>query len=169
MDRIVVVGSSGAGKTTLAGALADHLGVPHVEIDALHWEPGWTQATAAMLRERVSRAIAGDRWTIDGNYSVVRPLIWDRADTIIWLDYPMSVVFTRVFRRRDSLFLWVINTWRKRRRDYPKMLRAEAARGKRVLRFRTPAETDRWLADLKCNPLVNRQMAKIFPGKLSTR
>src|SRR5688572_30848001 len=145
MRRIVVVGTSGAGKTTLARELSRRLNVPHVELDALHWEPNWTEAPRDVFRVRVEKAVAGDAWVVDGNYLSVRDVIHPRADTIVWLDYPMSVVFTRVFVRsvwrgirrqelwagnreslrltfgsRDSILLWVINTWRQRRRELSK-------------------------------------------------
>ena len=76
MRRIVIVGTTGTGKTTFAGHLAGRLGVPHVELDALHWEPNWTPADLARFRERVTRAVSDDAWVVDGNYHVVRDLVW---------------------------------------------------------------------------------------------
>src|SRR5437016_1896693 len=80
--RIVVIGTSGSGKTTQARHLSERLGIPHVELDALHWVPGWTEAPTDALRERVTEALAGDAWLVDGNYSVVRDIVWPRADTV---------------------------------------------------------------------------------------
>ena len=96
---MVVVGSSGCGKTTLARALADHLNVPHVEVDALHWGPDWTPMPTAILRARVAEAIAGDGWVIDGNYFKIREMVWSRADTLVWLDYSMGLILWRILRR----------------------------------------------------------------------
>jgi adenylate kinase family enzyme len=126
-----------------------------------------------VFRRRVADAIAQERWALDGNYASVRDLTLARADTVIWLDYPMSVIFTRAFVRslqrsitrerlwannreslrlmflsRDSLLLWVIESWRRHRRDYPKLLRGEACRHLRALRFRSQKETDAWLSQL---------------------
>jgi adenylate kinase family enzyme len=173
MRRVVVLGTSGSGKTTFARELAERLGLPHVELDALHWGPNWSGAPKALLRERVTAATSEDGWIIDGNYSPVRDAIWPKADTLIWLDYPMTTVFTRVLRRtlrrwwtreqlwngnrerlwdqflsRDSLFLWVISTWRIHRRDYPKLLRLQSRSGKRVVRFRHPEEMELWISNL---------------------
>lgn len=172
MRRIVVLGTSGSGKTTLAGALARRLGLSHIELDALHWNPNWVSTPADELRTRISRAIdaSPQGWTVCGNYRVANERIWREADTIIWLDYPMTIVMYRVTLRtlrraicrtelwngnrervlvqlftRDSLFLWVINTWRKRRRDYPKELAQLRRRGVRVFRFRDPRQTEAWL------------------------
>jgi adenylate kinase family enzyme len=170
MRRVVVLGTSGSGKTTLARELARRMNAAHIELDALHWGPNWTSPPKPVFRRCVEQAIAQEAWALCGNYATVRDMTLARADTAIWLDYPMRVVFTRAFLRtirrgisrellwgtnreslwinffsRESLLLWVINTWRIRRRDYPKMLRGEKCRHLRVLRFRSPEETEAWL------------------------
>jgi adenylate kinase family enzyme len=171
MQRVVVVGTSGSGKSTLAKQLAAHLNVPHIELDAIHWKPNWTPTPTPQLMEEVRTALdaAGDGWTLCGHYGQVGNLTWSRADTIIWLDYPLTIVFTRVLRRtlrrwwrheklwnenrerlwpqffhHDSLLLYVINTWRIRRRDMPKLLRDLRFVHARKLRFRTPVELEQW-------------------------
>ena len=83
--RIVVVGTSGAGKTTMAKNIASALHLPCIELDRLHWEPNWEALTETNPDEfvrRVSTAISADAWVSDGNYAVVRDLIWRRAS--IW-------------------------------------------------------------------------------------
>src|SRR5579871_6058918 len=87
--RIVVVGSTGSGKTTLARHLACRLHLAHVELDALHWDANWVPAPTPIFRERVDAALSGPAWAVDGNYSKVRDIVWPRADTVIWLDYPL--------------------------------------------------------------------------------
>ena len=99
MERINVVGTSCSGKTTLARALATRLGVPHVELDALYWDRNWTPVPDDVFRARVIDAVRGERWLIDGGYSPVRDLTWSRADTVVWLDYPMPLVLARWARR----------------------------------------------------------------------
>src|SRR4030067_28088 len=89
--RILILGRTGSGKTTLARELAAALGVPHVELDALYFGPNFSTVPLPVLRERTSAAIAGERWVTDGNKSAVRDLVWPRADTVIWLDYPLAV------------------------------------------------------------------------------
>lgn len=179
MRRIVVIGSSGSGKTTLARELSRELNVPPIELDAIHWKPNWTATPTMQMMEEVRAALdaAGDGWTMCGLYSQLRNVTWARADTIIWLDYPMTVIFTRVLRRtfrrwwrkevlwngnrerlwpqffdRDSLLLYVINTWRIRRRDIPRLLRDPQFAHLRVYRFHTPRQLKRWkssgIADL---------------------
>src|SRR5215207_3680340 len=95
MRRVVVLGTSGSGKTTLARELARRMNVPHVELDALYWQESWTATPKPEFRRRVEQAIAADAWALCGNYASVRDMTLAAADTAIWLDYPMRVVFTR--------------------------------------------------------------------------
>jgi adenylate kinase family enzyme len=169
--RINVIGTSSVGKTTIAAALASRLGVAHVELDALHWEPNWKAAPDEVLRERVRLALSGDGWVVDGNYAKVRDLVWERAEAVIWLDLPLRTILvryvTRTFRRvarreelwggnretlsdhlfsRDSLLWWILTTYRRRRREYPPQL---AARPDIVtVRLRSGRAADQWLAEV---------------------
>jgi adenylate kinase family enzyme len=97
--RISVVGSSGAGKSTVARALARALGVPFVELDAIFHQPGWVPLDENGFRRRVAEVAAGNAWVIDGNYSAVRPLVWARADTVIWIDLPRRAVMRQIVWR----------------------------------------------------------------------
>jgi adenylate kinase family enzyme len=97
--RVTVIGGCGAGKTTLARALAAAHGAPHVELDALYHGPGWTPAPDDDFRARVDAATVGPAWVVDGNYGQVRELTWGRADTLVWLDYPRWITMPRVVRR----------------------------------------------------------------------
>lgn len=101
MDRVIVVGPSGSGKTTLARELAAKVAVPHTELDALWWDPNWTETGEDRFRARVTPVVAGDRWVIDGNYFSVgmRELAWPRADTIVWLDFTRRLTIARIVRR----------------------------------------------------------------------
>lgn len=176
MERIAVTGSTGSGKSTFARELARRLGVPHVELDALHWDPGWTAAPRELFRERTAAALPPDgRWVVDGNYRPVRDISWGRADTLLWLDYPLPLVFWRLARRtlwrgvarvelyngnreslrehlftRQSLFLWLLKTHHRRRREYPSVLTEPEYAHLRVERFRWPSETRAWVDGLRC-------------------
>jgi adenylate kinase family enzyme len=100
--RILVVGTSGSGKTTFARRLAAATGAPHIELDAINWQAGWRDLNThdpALFAERVGEAAAGDAWVCDGNYSKVRPILIARATDMVVLDYARSVVMRRVVQR----------------------------------------------------------------------
>jgi adenylate kinase family enzyme len=94
-----VVGCSGSGKTTFAAALARRLGAPHVELDAIYHQPGWTELPDEEFKSRVDVATTPERWVVDGNYSTVRDEIWTKADTVVWFDLPYLLVMSRTIRR----------------------------------------------------------------------
>jgi adenylate kinase family enzyme len=99
MRRVSVVGSPGSGKTTFGRRLASRLDVPFVELDAIFHQPDWNDLPSDIFRTRVCEALAGDRWVVDGNYSAVQDLVWQAADTVVWLDLPRRVVMRRVAAR----------------------------------------------------------------------
>jgi adenylate kinase family enzyme len=170
---VAVVGTSGSGKTTLARRLSERLGIPHVELDALHWDPGWTPAEPEVFCERVSQALSGTTWATDGNYGKVRDIVWSRADTVVWLDFSLPVIMGRIlwrtvrrlvcreelwnqnredfavtFLSRDSIILWALRTYRRRRSEYPVLLGRPEYAHLHVVRLRSPQEARRWLDGL---------------------
>jgi adenylate kinase family enzyme len=166
LDRIVVVGGTGAGKTTVARRLAVTIDAPHVELDALWWQPGWQARTAASMRAEVAARL-GDRWVVDGFYvDEVGDLVWPRADLVVWLDLPRRTCVRRAVlraarRRVSGAELWNGNreswavlsprsVWRlwKRWPTYPDRVAERLARHEGdVLRLRTPAAVRRWLEE----------------------
>lgn len=95
--RVLVAGTSGSGKTTLARAVAEVLGCPHVELDALHHGPGWTRRRE--FEADVENFSSGPTWVTELQYAAVRDRLLDRADLLVWLDLPRSVVMRSVLRR----------------------------------------------------------------------
>ena len=87
-----MIGTSGAGKTTTARQIASVLSVPHVELDTCRHGPSWTETPDGLFRDRLSEALRGDTWVADGNYTVAREVVWPRATTVVWLDYPIHLV-----------------------------------------------------------------------------
>lgn len=169
--RILVKGGSGAGKTTLAATLSQWLCVPHVELDALHHGPNWQAATAAELRERVTRMLDDERgWVVDGNYdSKLDTLVLDRTELVVWLDLSLPTKLLRLLRRTsrrwisgeelwngnretwmhvlvgwDSLFVWAVRTHFRHARRWP-----ERFAGRSVVRLRTAREVRAWLVEFK--------------------
>lgn len=166
--KIVLMGSSCAGKTTLAGQFAERFGVPHVELDALHHGPNWTEATAEELRAKLEEALAPlDGWIADGNYlGKLGTWLIDQADTIVWLDLRLRTSLRRLWRRhrtriRDQVELWHGNreTWRNAfvgwNALFPFTIHAHIRRkwvwprllvGRNVVRLRSAKEVEAWLA-----------------------
>ena len=100
-ERVSVVGVAGSGKTTLATALGERLGVPMVELDSIVWAgAAWQRVPAGELRERFERVDHDQRWVMDGYYGdLTESVVWPRADTVVWLDLPRQVVLVRAARR----------------------------------------------------------------------
>ena len=95
--RILVAGTSGAGKTTVAAALSARLGVPHTDIDGLHHGPGWVPRPE--FEADVAALVAAEEWVTEWQYSRVRPLLLARADLLVWLDLSRARVMSQVVRR----------------------------------------------------------------------
>lgn len=187
MRRVNVMGTSGSGKTTYGAELARRLGVPHVELDALSWEANWVSVAPEVLRERVARAVAADEWVVDGNYSATRDLALGRADTVVWLDFPFALVMWRVIARtlrrivrgevlwsgnreslrkalsRDSIILWAMTTYWRRRRDYPRLFRQYP--GMRFVRLRSPTQARRFLEAIAPPARAATSVPRSRPGR----
>ena len=173
-NRIAIVGTTGSGKTTLARQVAQCLQIQHFELDALHWEPNWIPAEDEVFQARVGQALEGDRWVVDGNYSKVRSIVWQRADTIVWLDYPFWLVLNRLFRRtwrrsflqeelwsgnrenfrisflsQDSILIWFLRTYAKRRKQYPILFQQPEYSHLSIVHLQSPQMTNQWLESLE--------------------
>lgn len=99
MQRILIVGTSGVGKTTLGMQMAAVLGLPNVHLDVLAWTKGWVRKPQAEFERELDEALAGEAWVIDGNYIQSLPQRVGRADTLILIDLPLWQCLVRVFRR----------------------------------------------------------------------
>ena len=168
--RVNVKGISGSGKTTFARQLAERLGVPFLELDAVHHiGPNWTEATAEELQTAAREFMAGapDGWVIDGNYEgKLGDLVLNQADLIIWLDPPLRVPMRRLWRRTrdrirddvelwggnreswhgvflgwDSLFVYALRSWVRQKRQWPRTFSGDP----RLVRLRSSEEARRWL------------------------
>ena len=164
MRRITIVGSPGAGKSTLARRLGLALGIPVIHLDALFWRPGWVETPRDEFIERQCRALAGEAWIVDGNYGAAMDLRLAAADTILFLDAPRLVCLwgavSRAIRhagrtrpdmgpgcpeRIDLEFMRYV--WRFRRDKRPALLRKlRVLEGeKRVVRLSSRAEARAFL------------------------
>lgn len=114
--RIAIVGKTGSGKTTLGQNLSQILHIPHIELDAFYWRDNWQGTPTEEFRERVRQKLDTlETWIVDGNYnSSARALVWENVETVIWLDYPLTVSLHRLTKRILQRFvtretLWMTN------------------------------------------------------------
>ena len=171
-QHIAIVGPTGSGKTTLAVQLAQRLNIPHIELDALHWEPNWTEAPIEVFHARVRAALSGPAWIVDGNYSKAREIVWDRIDTVVWLDYRLSLCLWQLSRRtfhrvvtrqelwngnreswrkvlsKDSILLWSLRSYPRLRERYTRLLGLPEYQHLIAVHLTSPRMTARWLASV---------------------
>lgn len=183
--RIQVIGASGSGKTTVAARLATILGIPHVELDALHWLPGWIERDGDGFRALVRDAVAGDGWVVDGNYTrLVDDLLGERVEMIVWLDLPLHLTVARQLHRswrraRAREMLWGTNverfwpqlaiwnrersivgyslaTHRRRRRQSLALMRDVCRSHRRFVRLTSPRQVERFVASVEARVRAER-------------
>lgn len=172
--RIVIVGPTCSGKSTLAATLAERLDMPFVELDALFWQRDWVESDDETFRAKLEQATAGTGWVTAGGYRrVSEHVTWPRAETMIWLDFRLPLVLRRVLKRswrrwrdkellwgtnyerfwtqlyhRDSLLHYAIKTHRMHRRWWLGMMTDPQWAHLDFVRLRSPRETERWLASV---------------------
>ena len=171
--RIVVVGTSCSGKTTTAKKIAEILNIPHIELDAIHWKSNWQETPPDEFRKLVSKALKGESWVADGNYSVTRDIVWSKANTLIWLNCSFPVLFSRAiirtFKRiifkevlfsgnretfknllnKDCIPLWVIKTYRKKRKKYPRLFNEKKFAHLEIIKLKDQKSIDEFLEKLQ--------------------
>src|SRR5437667_11281349 len=104
MKRVLVIGSGGTGKTTVARRLAQRTGLPLIHLDLLYWRPGWQPTPGDEWQQTVGRLVAGEEWIIDGNYGGTLDLRLTACDTVVFLDLPRLLCLWRVLVRQLRYF-----------------------------------------------------------------
>lgn len=133
MRRVSLVGVPGSGKTTVGRQLAESMGVPFIELDSIFHQPGWGELPRDEFRQRVSEAVTAEAWVVDGNYAAVRDLVWQRADTVVWLDLPRRLVIRRIIVRTIRRALTRERLWNNNREPLTNFYRLDPE--KNVIRW----------------------------------
>lgn len=167
MQRVVVIGCGGAGKSTLSVELGERLDLPVIHLDRHFWKPGWVSTPAEEWEDVVHKLLSGERWVVDGNYGATLDARLAAADTAIFMDFPAWLCLWRViwrwirYRGRtrvdmgpgcpemiDLEFLgWIASFRRKSRPKIVAALRAQEE-GLQVVVLRSPREAREFLASV---------------------
>lgn len=141
MNRIVIIGATGSGKSRLAKTLSEKFGHTVIELDDLYWNPGWKPSSDAEFEQRILHATPNTNWIMTGNYTRFHHITWEKADTLIWLDYNLLINLWHLVKRttmrmfdkrpicngnyetpahvfsKDSIFVWLFKSYGRRKRD----------------------------------------------------
>lgn len=172
--RIIVRGNCGSGKTTMAKALSEILGIEHTEIDANFHLPDWQERPREEFQQIMDAVVERECWIIDGNYRDTMTRHQTKADMIVWLDYSFMTTFIQLFKRtmrrmisqeelwsgnresfrkqfftRQSIFWWMIQTHSRRKRQCAEQVEELRGSPVEIVRFTKPRQADEWLAQLK--------------------
>lgn len=163
--RISVVGATGSGKTYLSRLASEHLHLPVHELDALRRDSAGREMAPELFADAVASLADREEWIIDGHYRDVRHLIWGRADTVLWLNYPLSIVAAHLFRRvrrkqspgaaGEARPAGPKASWRRRlgrisktlreRREYGRVLRQSEFAHVTIVELKSPDAAQEWL------------------------
>ncbi len=166
--NIIIIGTSGVGKTTLAKQIAAKLSLKHISLDHLKWLPNWESVDGQTLRARVDEVTKNSDWVIDGNYGSVRDILWPRADVAIWLDYSLAQALWGAFRRIsrgsyqaegcrdsflraltvDSIFLWIFKSHWRHKKEYTALFKNNIYPNLRVIRLKKRPNIESLVHDL---------------------
>lgn len=165
MQRLLVIGPCGAGKSTLSTVLGKKLDLPVFHMDQLNWRPGWIESSKDEIRARLADIVARERWLIDGNYGGTLAVRLKHADNIVYLDYPIRLCVLRLLRRIwkyrgqsrpdmtegcperfDLAFLFYLMRWNSGPRiRTEKQLKGHEAK---IIRLHNPRDLERWMDSL---------------------
>lgn len=170
----MVVGTSCSGKTTLSKNLSRIFDIPHIQLDLLFWEKNWQSVPPEIFIDRVQNEISKNNWIIDGNFHSTFDIVKERANHIIWLNYPLPLVFYRGLKRtlsrissqeeilngnretfrmsflsRDSILLWILTSHNKLKKRYEPIFTSAENQNIDCIRLKSQSETDNFLSNVQ--------------------
>jgi len=173
MNRINVVGITGSGKTTFSRELAEVLSIPYVQMDQLFWKRDWQEPSDEEFVPKIRDVVKSDAWVLDGNYHGRTCTIkWNRADTVVWLDYGFFTTFLQLLKRsilrastgeelwpntgnresfrkaffdKSSILLWFLKYYKSNHVRYSSIMRSNEFPNVRFVRIGSRKEAKRFL------------------------
>lgn len=166
MKKIIVIGTSASGKTTLATRLAGQFKLKLIDLDEYFWLENWTTKSKEDFHQSIRDAIASKYWVVSGNYNSTFHLTWPEADTIIWLNYPDWLIYWRFIKRTfdrvilgqrccngnkeslsrsfgpHSLIWWIFKTKDRNRLRYGEIFES-GIEGKNLVEIKSPQEVEK--------------------------
>lgn len=168
--RYLVIGTSGAGKSTFAKKLARKIRASYIELDSHYWGADWQAVSPEQFKHSVVEATQGACWVADGNYSAVRDMLWSRATHVVWLNYGRFTVFSRLLRRtlghgitrkrlshgnreslrmaflsKESVLLWSLSTYAKNQAKFADLREHGKYAHLQWIEFSEPSEASTFL------------------------
>lgn len=171
MKKIIVIGTTGSGKSRLASSLSQGLNIPHYQLDAFQFIANWEIVSDDVFFAKIKKATESDSWIIDGNFAKTHHLTWPYADTVIWIDFPLTVTLyqniSRTLKRiitreeiwkgtgnreswkmlfsKDSIVLWLFKTYHSNIKRYEERFNDSNYSHIRFLRLRSRREVEQFL------------------------
>lgn len=177
MKFINIIGTTGSGKSTFAQKIAKERQIHYIELDDLLWLDDWKESPndALFLKLKIAMENAATGWIIDGLYTRTIPMIMEKVDTVIWLDYPFHInlyrlskrTFGRVISRKklwensnnreslklmlskESIFIWLIKSYPKNRKKYFDLMQNPAYQHIQFIRLTSPKQAAEFLQKIK--------------------
>lgn len=192
MKKINIIGTSDSGKSTFAKKLSLKLNIEYTEMDSLYWDDNWTPHNKEYFLQKIEEITNKNQWILDGNYRKTIPIKWQKADTIIWLDYSFCRTFFQVFKRailriidkkplwetsnnkesfkqtfmsKDSILLWMISSYPKTKKRYKLMLKEEKYSHINIIHLKSPKECEEFLKNIKIKNYILQNIYIIIKAK----
>jgi adenylate kinase family enzyme len=168
MDRILIIGCSGGGKSTIARELSDILGIEVIHLDKVLWKSGCRLTHPQAEPDAVKSLLDQPQWIIDGNYTASLPMRLAEADTVVMIDFSRMRCLLRALRRLFQfrgttrpdmgancpeefnlhLLRWIWNYPHVERPELVKQLQEHGSHAQVVV-LKTPADVEHWLVEVR--------------------
>jgi len=175
VSRVNIIGTSGSGKSTFGKRLSESLRIQYLQMDQLYWGPNWYEPSDEEFFPKLKKALGGEKWVLDGNYTRTTHIKWESVQVVIWLDLPFHTVLYRIIKRsllravdkrelwsgtgnresfrkmlfgRDCMIRWMLKTYGPNRKKYNEVMKDERFSHIRFIRLSTPKKVELFLREV---------------------